>query len=286
MRYRMIGIDLDGTLLDSTGVPPEANLRAIRDAREAGVRVVPCTGRSWCESRMVTAQLDGIERGVFVTGAAVCHLDDGRSVDLAVIEPNLAHRIVEHLSDGPEAVLVFRERYRCGHDYLVTGRGELTPNTRWWFEQTGANVHFQREVTPVDLHHTLRVGLVAPGSRAVRLTEKLRGELGGGVIVHSFAAVQMPNPEESVYILEAFAAGVDKWRGLTWLAREHGIAPGEIAVIGDEINDVSMLSSAGCGIAMGNATKPALDAARYVTLSQNEAGVAHAIGKLLTGEWV
>ena len=56
MRYKMICVDLDGTLLDSHGRVSEANLRSLHDAVDAGVRVVPCTGRAWCESRHV---LDG-----------------------------------------------------------------------------------------------------------------------------------------------------------------------------------------------------------------------------------
>ena len=59
------------------------------------------------------------------------------------------------------AVLVFRDRGRAGHDYLVTGQGELSRNTQWWFEVTGATVHFDRQLSEANLHHALRVGIVA-----------------------------------------------------------------------------------------------------------------------------
>ncbi len=285
MKYQLIGIDLDGTLLDAQGRVPRANAMAVAAAIDAGATVVPCTGRAWIESRSALAELPGVDRGVFVTGAAICQARSGRSLDLAVIEPHLAMELVEFLDGGPEAVLVFREASSCGHDYLVTGRGELTGNTRWWFEHVGANVHFQRQVTADDLHHTLRVGMVASEQRVRALTPLIHRHFGGRVFCHSFAGLQTPNATERFHVLEAFAAGVDKWRGLTWLAQQQGIAPQRIAVIGDEINDLTMLRQAGCAVAMGNAVEQAKSLAHHVTLRNDDDGVAHAIDRMLSGEW-
>ena len=285
MPYRLLGIDLDGTLLNSRGEVPPANLDAIRAAQEGGMLVVPCTGRAWRESRLILEQLPTLDRGVFVTGACICQTDTGESLNIATIEPHLAHEVVQFLRPLPESVLVFRDANLCGHDYLVTGDGEPTVNTRWWFDVTGATVHTQHQVGPEDLHHTLRVGMVAPTPRIAPLTEKLRTAFGDSVLVQSFAAVQTPDPTQSVHILEVFAAGVDKWRGMRWIARQHGIEAAQIAVIGDEINDVGMLSSAGCGIAMANGIDAARAAADHVTLSNDQGGVAHAIGRLLAGAW-
>jgi hypothetical protein len=285
MRYRMIGIDLDGTLLDRRGRVSDENRRAVERARDAGVIVVPCTGRGWRESREALAAIDAAGPGVFVTGAAVSDAQSGRTLDLAQIEPHLVLRIIRHLADQPEAVLVFRDEALAGHDYLVTGAGSLTPNTQWWFQRTGATVHYQQHVSLDDVHHCLRVGVVATEPRMRQLTAHLRRHLTGRVLLHSFAAVQMPDPAQTLHILEVFAPGVDKWRGLTWIARAHGIEGDQIAVIGDEINDVQMLASAGCGIAMGNAIDEAKALASHVTADCDHAGVAVAIGRLLSGEW-
>jgi hydroxymethylpyrimidine pyrophosphatase-like HAD family hydrolase len=246
---------------------------------------VPCTGRAWHESHFVLRDLPGLDLGVFITGACVARVDDGASVDLALIEPHLAMRIVEVLRDEPEAVLAFRESALAGHHYLVTGHGELTENTRWWFEVTGAEVHFQRHVTPRDLHHTLRVGMVAASDRIRRLERKVAQALGDRVQVHSFAALKREDEAHSVSVLEVFAAEAHKWRGLTWVAEQRGVEPHEIATIGDEVNDVAMLKSAGCGIAMGNAAEPARKAAKRTTLPNTEHGVAHAIDQILRGAW-
>ena len=285
MRYRMIAIDLDGTLLNRRGRVSEANASAIARAREAGVIVVPCTGRAWRESKATLDVLPMEGPGVFVTGAAVSDIQTGRSLDLSVIEPHLALRIVEHLWGLPEAVLVFRDLELAGHDYLVTGRGELLPNTQWWFRATGATVRYQTDIRQDDLHHSLRVAVVAKRSRIEAIKSVLSDSLAGEISMHSFQAIQEPDPRDNIHILEIFARGVDKWRGIDWVAHQHGIDTADVAAIGDEINDLAMLASAGCGIAMGNAIDRVKAVARHVTHACDADGVAHAIDNLLAGVW-
>jgi hypothetical protein len=64
-----------------------------------------------------------------------------------------------------------------------------------------------------------------------------------------------------------------------------GLTPAQIAAIGDEINDVTMIAGAGLGIAMGNAIAPVRQAARRTTRTNAEAGVAYAIDRILASEW-
>ena len=225
MRYRMLAIDLDGTLLDRHGRISKPNIAAIDSALEAGLMVVPCTGRAWRESSAAIEPLKGVEVGVFVTGAVVNEIPSGKSLDIAVIEPHMALELVRHLEHLPESVLVFQEASLCGHDYLVTGHGSLPPATQWWFEATESTVRYKQRITIDDLHHTLRVGVVAAASRVVPLTQELREAYGDRALVQSFEAIQGKGPEEEVHILEVFAAGVDKWRGLDWVAYHRGIKP-------------------------------------------------------------
>ena len=180
---------------------------------------------------------------------------------------------------------MFLDASLVGHDYLITGRGELSPNTEWWFQATGASAHFQKDVAAEDLHHTLRVGIVARPARLREVVDRVAGQFGQRVFIQSFEAVQRPDPQQSMHVLELFAPGVDKWRGLMWIAEQHNIAPEQIATIGDQVNDVSMITQAGCGIAMANAIAPVKQAASRVTLDCDQHGVAFAVEQLLAGRW-
>ncbi len=285
MIYRMIGIDLDGTLLDGNDRISNENLTAIAHAQKAGAYVVPCTGRGWREAKYILDRIPGLDMGVFVTGASVVDVASGRSIDLAIIEPHLAIEIVQLLQDELESVLVFQEAELTGCDYLVTGHGELEERSYRWFELTESRVRTKRDVTPKDLHHTLRVGMILSGDRVNVVTDKVKQHFGDRVFVHSFVAVPVVQPEDQRHVLEIFASGVDKWRGLSWIAAQHGWADHEVATIGDQINDIAMMVGAGCGIAMGNAADEVKYHARHVTRDNDRHGVAYAIGRMLDGEW-
>jgi len=285
MNYRLLAIDLDGTLLCPEGRVSDENLRAIAEAQAAGLTVVPCTGRGWREAHYVLEQVPGLGLGIFVTGAAVTEIATGQTRHYTPLDPQIVFELVEFLKDEPEAVLAYREPNRAGHEYLVTGQGELTPNSRWWFDFIGAVVQENRTPTPDELQHTLRVGMVASGSRVPGVLDRVNARFAGRVEAHAFAAVQSPEPEEAVHILEVFAPGVDKWHGLSWVVQQMNINPEQVAVIGDEINDVAMLQAAGCAIAMDNAVDAAKEHAAYVTKPNHDHGVAHAIDKIIHGHW-
>ena len=280
----MIGVDLDGTLLDTSGRLPERNVEAIARANEAGLMVVLCTGRGLAESKMVIEGLGHEGPVVLANGALVSDPTTGETLHRATVEPGLAHEVVWHLREQKHAVLILLDPEPMGVDYLVTQGELMTENTRWWFENIGATIRESEEVGEVDLHHALRVGVVGPGKAMPMLVQGLNERFGGRVFVQHFAAVK-PLDSEDIHVLEVFANGVDKWRGLMWVAERHGIEGSEIAEVGDHINDVSMVSAAGCGIAMGNAVDVVKDCAARVTGRNDDYGVADAIDKLLGGEW-
>ena len=285
MKYRLLAIDLDGTLLSPDLTISPANAAAIADARAAGCLVVPCTGRGWRESTTPLAAAPGFTVGVFNSGAAVVDMATGRALDLAAFEPHVVLDLIEHLRSLPEAVLVYQDRGRTGRDYLVTGDGELNANTRRWFTMNDLAVAEVRHPSVDDLHHSLRVGLVAKGDRAFAVERDVIEHFGDVTDVHAFAGVPTAAAEDRVFIAEVFAKGVTKWRGLQYLMEQQGIAAAEVAVIGDEINDLAMLEHAGLAVAMANAVAPAKALADRHTRSNADDGVAHAIRHMLDGLW-
>ena len=204
MTYRMIAIDLDGTLFNREGRVSHANAAAVRRAVDAGVTVVPCTGRAWCECAAVRdafpPEEPDLDFGVFVTGAVVTELATSVVVNTATFDPSLALKIVEHLWEAPEAVLVVRDATQAHHDYLVTGAGELSRNTHWWFKQSGAAVVHKERVTEADLTHVLRIGVVADNPRMSDLAAKARAVFSRHATLQHFEAVPGPDIEPGVHV--------------------------------------------------------------------------------------
>ncbi len=285
MKYRLLGIDLDGTLLRPDQRIDDRDAAAVRDAIDAGVTVVPCTGRAWHESAGALAELDAIDQGVFITGALVTEMKTGTVTDHAAFEPAMVRDLVDTLADLPEAVLVFRVPDRIDHDYLITGNGEVTPNTRWWFEHTGARSVERRELNGEDLEHCVRVAVVSTAPDLQHLVADMRDRHGDRIETHSFEGVERVDEMEPVQILEVFPKGVTKWRGLRAVADRLGIEDEQVAVIGDQINDLPAMRHAGCSVAMGNAVESVKQAADHVTRPNTDAGVAHAIRQMLDGTW-
>ena len=287
LKYRLLALDLDGTLLqpDHTVAPEERE--AIAAAQAAGCLVLPCTGRAWHESADPLKPVEGLSLGVFVTGCLVQEIDTGRVVHQAGLAPELAHEVIEHLRDLPEAVLAFRTRHTAGYDFLVTGDGELTDNTAWWFAYTGTLHTALRHPGPEDLTDCVRVGVVSTHAHLAERLGPLREAFGDRITAHSFPGLVREGTatEDRVEILEVFPAGVSKWTGIRSVADAHGIPDEEIAFVGDQINDLPALRAAGCSVAMGNAVPEAVEAARHRTAGHTEHGVAQAIHKMLDGDW-
>ena len=281
----MIAIDLDGTLLNQHVRISQRNIDAVKKAQDAGVLIVPCTGRAWRES---IDPLDGMPPppvGIFVNGAVVTEISSAESLNLVVMDPGLVSQVIEILYNEPEAVLVFREGNLAGYDYLVTGGGELASNSTWWFRTSNARVHYLSAPSTDDLLHCLRISIVAVQPRIVQIIDRLDQKYGPQLSMHHFPAVQLPSDREVLHVLEIFNAGVDKWRGINWIAERHQIDIAEIATIGDQVNDLAMIQNAGCSIAMGNAVESIKAAADYITFDNESDGVAHAIDHVLDGVW-
>src|SRR5256885_874052 len=129
-RYRMIAIDLDGTLLSPTGEVTERTKLAIHRALDAGLLICFATGRNWTESRTVLDAVEHWGSAVFVGGAHV--VDTGKQVTLhrTEMEPALARELCEVFESAGHAVLALQDTNEVGVDYLITGDIDTNTETK------------------------------------------------------------------------------------------------------------------------------------------------------------
>jgi hypothetical protein len=311
--YDLIAIDLDGTLLCNRGEVSKDNLRAIERAREAGVRVTVCTGRGMIECRHITDRIGQTDPVVVAGGAMLACPRSLRTLHRFEMDHTLVRELVDCMLAHGHAALVLKDPDQTGapdpaastpqpaptasrprgHDYLVVSpRGEegIDPVTRWWFKALNVPVRVVKALDEDDHpEHSLRVGVCGTRRATAQVASEIREKFAHRTTLHHFhAVVPGTNPaseEDHILILEAFDERVSKWTAIRWLAERDGLNPARIAAIGNDINDLAMLESAGLGIAVANAIDDAKRVSRRHTLSNEDHGVAHAIDRILAGEW-
>ncbi len=290
----IIAIDLDGTLLGPDGKVSNANANAIERARDAGVMVLPCTGRGFVECVGILTDINAAGPAVVAGGAMIVDAKTGQTLHRLGVSPEITNAATGFIHDAGHAALVLKDATTTGHDYLVVTSEDdhpVDPVSIWWFQTHRLTTRFVRSLEQ-DEHPgaTVRVGLVADAHDSIPLMNRMTKALGSEVLLHSFPALVNANAEKrqgrQVHVLEVFDKQAHKWSAIEWVAGDTPLLGTRVAAIGDHINDVSMLEGADIGIAMGNAAEPARKAADIITRSNADDGVAFAIDQLLRGNWV
>jgi Cof subfamily protein (haloacid dehalogenase superfamily) len=274
--YRMIAIDLDGTLLSPGGhVTPRAKA-AVHSALAAGLLVCFATGRNWTESQMVLDAVEHYASAVFAGGAMVIDTHHRVTLHRTMMEPTLAAEVCGFLESSGHAVLALQDAGTAGMDYLVSGDLPLNEPTALWMKLTNAVVHRVPLLGSYQHEHTIRVGIVASGEQLSSVREQMIARFGDRIVSQNLAV-----PAAGVEVLEVFDPAVNKWEGIMHVARRHQIEPEQIIAIGDDVNDVPMIRNAGLGVAMGNAKQEVKSVAKRVIGSNREEGLAVFLEELI-----
>lgn len=290
--YRLLALDLDGTLLDAASRLSPANRAAVGRAIDAGLEVVVCTGRGFAECRHVLDDLTMAGAAVVAGGAMTVQLPSGETLHRSAMPADLVRDVSRILNAATgHYVLLLKDRSATGVDYVLLGDGRVDAASEWWFNQVPVAVQ-RAERFEDDPHpdETIRLGIVTTAREMKRLGARVVEEFGRRTFVHHFPVINSDGngrhlADNAIHLMEIFNAETNKWSAISALAAERGVAAEQIAAIGDEINDVAMIRHAGLGVAMGNAIDPIKQVADRITLDQAEDGVAHAIEQILAGAW-
>lgn len=268
-RYQLLVADIDGTLVNKDGIISSEDKEALTRAGDSGIRVSLSTGRvaQACLSIIDQLSLHGCH--IFFDGALVSNPENGKEI---YVEP-IGQEIVEQMVE-------FAHRHNINL--------ELYSATRYFVEQEtwGTNIRrqfFGLEPIVVDFTSLWQKERIIKGTVTVRSAE---GRAKVADFYHYFEGrlrfswTKTPAYPEADFI-NLIAPQVSKGKALEALASHLGIALTEVVAVGDGTNDISLLSKAGLGVAMGNAPDEVKALADYVTLDVDHNGVAEAIGKFL-----
>lgn len=249
MKYSLIALDVDGTLVrpDQT-VAPEM-IEVVHDALDAGVRVCIATGRSLVETLPVWRQLrlsGAVDPMVLIGGALVAEPDTGRTVYQRTIPCELACEYAQALHDHGYSAMAIVDAWRHGFDYYVVEGADIAAVRSGWFSKMNAKIHAVKSLAANgQVPEVLRINCLADPVAAGGLTADLVARFEGRLNVHSIHA-----PNYGVTVVEAFALTTSKWTAIQYLAQGMRVPAGRIVAVGDDVNDLPMIRAAGLGVAM------------------------------------
>lgn len=268
---RLIALDLDGTLLDTRKQLSEENRAALTRAARAGIHIVPTTGRFFDGMPEAVRALPFLRYAITINGAEVADHRTGEELYKADIPLARALELMRYLDTLPVI-------YDCYQD----NAGWISQHLKARIDSTVKDPHFRRMLHELRKPVPELKAFVTERNRDIQKiqffipTPELRQEL--------LETLPKMFPELAVSSsvsenIEVNAAGATKGKALLGLAKRLGIPREGTMAFGDGLNDLSMLEAAGVGVAMENACAEAKAAADYITLSNDEHGVAYAIEK-------
>ena len=263
MKYRLLALDLDGTLLNSRKEVTPAVKRALEWVRERGVHVVLSTGRIVGEAAEFARELPCDDLMVTAGGTAIATASDERILQSWDMPCEIGAKVVEAVQSRPVRVMIY-----VGSKIYINEYSNCDFVANYRVEGFHANKIVVEDIAGEIRRNRLNVTKVyALGEREV--LEQALAEIRPlpGLTITSSGSDNF----------EILPAGADKGRALTRLGEMLGVTPAEMVAIGDSDNDAEMLRAVGMPVAMGNADAALKDLAKYITADCDHDGVAQAV---------
>jgi Cof subfamily protein (haloacid dehalogenase superfamily) len=277
MKYKMIAMDMDGTLLTTDKVVSQGNRDALKKAGDMGIKLVVCTGRIFT-SAWAYADLIGTEAPIIASnGAYIREKDRDEVVYMKTLPKEDIYKAVKIVKDHGFQPHLFSS------DTIFTEKKIFTAKL---YDKQNESLPKDKQVNIVitdnlgkmideNSNIILKIVVVSEMDEIDKLNE-LRNER----INEIDASVVSSAPNN----FEIMSKGISKGNAVKILGETYGIPPKEIICIGDSENDISMIKYAGVGVAMGNAIDELKVAADYITDNNDNDGVAKAIEKIVFNE--
>lgn len=267
--YKLISLDMDKTTLRSDHKLSDRNKKALKKAHDLGIKVIINTGRTYSESVQFLEEMDFVDYAGFGNGTVVfekatgdLHKLNGIDLELLKITNNISKK---YLGD----VVVFAADER---EVFSDKIYEETPSAKAHFDLVKVKVSYLDNFIEFFEDKFLSKAVVFGKNETLQLIKvELDKALGDRAqVIFSVECA-----------LEILAPNSDKSNGMHFIAEECGIDKNKIIAFGDGENDIGMIKAAKLGVAMANACEGLKEVADYITLSNDEDGVAVALEKFV-----
>jgi HAD superfamily hydrolase (TIGR01484 family) len=280
IRPRLLGLDVDGTLLGPGGEPRPGLAEALDEARRKGLRVVLCTGRRYRRAVAMARRIGLDAPLVCNSGALVKAAEAHATLWRADFSSATLARLLGLFGRQGERPLSFVDHDEAGPDFTI----DASPTGDPGFDDYVASNRHHAEIDPEWIDEASRgvgrthfhVCAIGDRPRMLRFEAAIRADLDDEVLCF----VQR-SPRYAGWMCEILRADAGKWSALWHVAEGWGIAREEICAIGDDLNDRPMIAGAGLGVAMPHAPESVREVADLVLPDRPETALAEFVRGLV-----
>jgi Cof subfamily protein (haloacid dehalogenase superfamily) len=268
MIYRMLAINIDGTILQSNGRLHKSTRQAIEYVQQKGIYVTLVTSRTFPSAKKVAKALKLDSNLVTHRGAYIAK-EMGKPVYQARIDEDITYELVRLLEGFQCQIRLVHEHYSLANKYKLN-HNMLAKTV---FTSGDPVVYSQQFVDSIG--DTIVDAPASPSSIEVYFEYQEDLQDVKDAIGNMFSEVScLPLNDLR---LDIMPKGVSKLNGLLFIANRLGITREQIVCIGDELEDIEMIEAVGLGVSMGNAPAEVKRAADWITRSNNQHGVAYMV---------
>ena len=269
---KLIAFDLDDTLFNSKKDITPANMDALERAAKMGIELVPTTGRFWSIVHEKLRNSGLINYAITLNGAEIFDIKQNKSIakfEIPFKRAALMARVFDEIPGIAYDCIINSQGY-MRRDFYETAK-DFTIG-EWQYIMIKTSRKTVDDMSEFLLNQKMDVQKML----ILTLDNKLRLELLRSlpaVFPHNLFTTSVPNN------IEINDPNANKGDALKFLASYLKLDINSVMAFGDGTNDISMIKSAGIGVAMQNACQEALNAADYITSSCDDDGVAKGIQK-------
>jgi Cof subfamily protein (haloacid dehalogenase superfamily) len=263
---RLLALDLDGTIVGGPDGITDRVQSAVRKAQDRGVEVTIATGRMFQSARRFACQLG-------VTAPIICYQgalirDPGTAATL--------HSRVLPIAPALEVLAFAKARGLHINAYVDDElyMESITPEGRFYANTSDVPIQVTPELAEIVRRGTTKLVIVTDEDRVPSVIDALQAKFG------SVLAVTRSHPR----FAETIGQDVSKGEALRLVAKMLHVPIRDTMAIGDNLNDLDLVTAAGFGVAMGNGDPRVCAAADWVTTSFAEDGAAVAIERFVLGQ--
>ena len=264
-KYKILVLDLDGTLTNKKKEITPRTLSVLEKAQQQGLKIVLASGRPTFGIMPLAEQLNLKQYGGYIlsyNGGKIINLANGEVLYQNVLDSSLLPYLYKCAKDNDFQILSYKNEYVfCENPSDKYVEYEVMLN-----KMKSMKVENWLDAVEEELPKCLIVG--DPEPLAI-LEKEMLEHLNGKMNVF----------RSEPFFLELVPMGIDKAKCLAILLEKIGVTKDEMIACGDGFNDLTMIQYAGLGVAMANAQDVVKEAADFVTLSNEEDGVAFAVEK-------